>query len=99
MAYRLAPSARADLDEIWDYIFVESGSEGIADQVLDGIRTRFEFLGDWPRAGRRRDELRRGFRSLGAGNYSIFYRAEGEDVVIQRILYGRRDLSSLLRGR
>jgi toxin ParE1/3/4 len=99
MGFRLAPQARADLDEIWDYVFIESGSEAIADRLLDDIHARFEFLGDWPRAGRQRDVLRAGFRSHTVGNYVIFYRVEREDVVIQRVLHGRRDLDSLFRSR
>jgi toxin ParE1/3/4 len=98
MTFRLAPRARADLDEIWDYIFAERGSEAIADRMLDRIRLRFEFLGDWPHAGRQRDELRLGLRSHAAGNYTIFYRIAGNDVVIQRVLHGRRDIAALFRG-
>lgn len=99
MGFRLAPRARADLDEIWDYIFTESGSETIADQVLDEINARFDVLAVWPQAGRRRDELGHGLRSHAVGSYIIFYRLAREDVVIQRVLHGRRDLGSLFRGR
>jgi toxin ParE1/3/4 len=63
MGFRLAPRARADLDEIWDYIFIESGNEAAADRVLDMIADRLDTLADWPRAGRRRDEIRSGYRS------------------------------------
>ena len=55
MAFRLAPQARADLDEIWDHVFSESGSEAIADRLLDSIADRFDVLADWPKAGRQRD--------------------------------------------
>jgi toxin ParE1/3/4 len=83
-----------------DYVFLESGSEAIADRVLDSISTRFGILADWPRSGRAREDLRPGYRSQAAGNYIIFYRvAADDDVVIQRVLHGRRDLGPLLRGR
>jgi toxin ParE1/3/4 len=77
--------------------FLESGSEAVADRVLDSIAVRFDMLADWPRADRRREDLRSGYRSHAAGKYIIFYRvAANDDVIIQRVLHGRRDL---LRGR
>jgi toxin ParE1/3/4 len=96
MALRLAPQPIADLDDIWDYIFSESGSEASADRAIDTIEVRFTTLSDWPRIGRQRDDLRRGYRSYPAGDYVIFYRIDGPDVVIQRMLHGRRDLRRLL---
>jgi plasmid stabilization system protein ParE len=54
MAHRLAARARADLDQIWDYIFTESGNETAADRVVDAIVERFSLLSDWPRLGRMR---------------------------------------------
>ena len=100
MGFRLARRARPDLDEIWDYVFLESGSEIVADRVLDSIAARFDLLADWPRAGRGRDDLHPGYRSHAVGNYIIFYRAAAnDDVIIQRVLHGRRDLGPLLRGR
>jgi len=37
MVHRLAARAYADLDEIWTYIVGESGSEAIADRLIDSI--------------------------------------------------------------
>jgi hypothetical protein len=34
-AHRLALQARADLDEIWTYVARESGSEAVADRLID----------------------------------------------------------------
>jgi toxin ParE1/3/4 len=99
MAFRLAPQARADLDEIWDYVFSESGSEAIADRLLDSIADRFDFLNDWPNAGRQRDELSRGYRSHAAGDYVIFYRVAQDDLVVQRVLHGRRDIEVMFHER
>ena len=96
MAHRLALQARADLDDIWEYILVESGSEAIADRQIDTITERFEFLANWPRLGRARDDLRRGLRSYPVGDYIIFYRLQRRDVMIQRVLHGRRDIERLI---
>jgi plasmid stabilization system protein ParE len=40
MAHRLAPQALADLDNIWSYIFKESGGTVAADNVVDAITER-----------------------------------------------------------
>jgi toxin ParE1/3/4 len=98
LAHRLAPQARADLDQIWDYIFKETGGEAAADSTIDMIVERFLLLAKWPRIGRRRDDLRRGLRSYPAGNYLIFYRLYRAEIVILRILHGRRDIPYLFRG-
>jgi toxin ParE1/3/4 len=97
MAHRVAPQARHDLDEIWDYIFKETGAEAAADRAIDMIVESFSLLAEWPRIGRRRDELRRGLRSYPAGNYLIFYRISRRDVVVLRVLHSRRDIPFMFR--
>jgi toxin ParE1/3/4 len=97
MAHRLAPHARADLDQIWDYILMETGSEITADRVIDTIVERFYLLAQWPRIGRVRSDLRRGLRSHPAGDYLIFYRINRAGIDILRVLHGRRDIAFLFR--
>jgi toxin ParE1/3/4 len=99
MAHRLAPQARADLDEIWSYLFIQSGSETIADGQIDLITDRFLMLASWPRLGRTRNDLRRGLRSHPVGSWVIFYRIARSDVLILRVLHGRRDLGAILSRR
>jgi toxin ParE1/3/4 len=96
MAHRLTPRARADLDDIWRYIALESGTEAIADRQVDLLTDRFYFLASWPRIGRKRDAVRRGLRSYPVGDYIIFYRTLRGDVLIQRVLHARRNLEALL---
>ena len=57
MAHRLAPRAKADLEELALYVFVETGSLEIATRLVDSITGRFVLLGTHPSAGRRRDDL------------------------------------------
>jgi len=96
MGHRLAPQARADIDDIAYYIFVESGSLETADRLIESIYSRFVLLGTYPRAGRVRDDLRPGMRIFSVGDYVVLYRVEGEDVVIDRVVHGSRDLEPLL---
>jgi toxin ParE1/3/4 len=98
MPHRLAPRARADLDEIWHYIAVESGNEAAADRTVDLFADRFLLLSEWPRLGRARSDLRRGLRTYPVGNYIIFYRVGRYGVVIQRVLHAHRDLLQLFQG-
>jgi toxin ParE1/3/4 len=97
MAHRLSPEAESDLDELWHYV-ASNGSVELADRLVDSLTTRFFLLGRYPRAGRRRDDLRPGIRSFPVGEYLVFYRLDGEDVLIQRVARGSRDLEALLRG-
>ena len=79
-------------------MFVQSGSIDIADRLIESIGTRFVLLGTHPRVGRRRDDLRPGMRAFPVGDYLVLYRTEGDDVVIQRVIRGSRDLETRLRG-
>jgi toxin ParE1/3/4 len=95
MAHRLAPQARADLSNIWNYIFKESGDAGAADNAIDAIIKRFHLLNQYPRMGRARDDLRRGVRNFPVGQYVILYVIDDEDVEIVHVIHGRRDIDRL----
>jgi toxin ParE1/3/4 len=95
MAYRLAPEAEADLEDIAFHVYVDSGSLEIPDRLIHSIAERFELLAAHPRAGRARDELLAGVRSFPVGEYLLLYRIEREGVVILRIVRGSRDLDAL----
>ncbi len=96
MAHRLASRAAADLESIWLYVAQESGSVDIADRVSDTLTDRFVMLSHHPYAGRaRNDDLGPGRRSFPVGEYVVVYRVRGEDVVILRVVHGRRDLAAL----
>ena len=97
MAYSLSPRAPDDIDDIAYYISLESGSLETADRLLESIYRRFLLLGEHPHAGRRRDDLRPGLRVFPSGQYLVLYRVEGDDVLIQRVVRGSRDLAALLR--
>ncbi len=96
MAYRLAPQAEEDLEDIAFYVFLDSGSLEIADRLIQSITERFDLLEAHPFAGRARNDLRPGIRGFPVGKYVLLYRVEGADVVIVRIVRGSRDLEALL---
>jgi plasmid stabilization system protein ParE len=52
MAYRLLPSAEAELDDVWLYAARASGSIEIANRVIDAIADTLFTLGQYPQMGR-----------------------------------------------
>jgi len=96
MAHYLAPQATADLDDVWYYVAVESGSVEIADRFVDSLTERFFLLAGHPYLGRPRDDdFGIGLRSFPVGEYVIVYLVDGSDVLILRVVHGRRDLEDL----
>ena len=89
MLYRLSALAEQDLEEIWSYV-AEDASPATADRLIDAIVDRFELLVEQPRMGRLRPEFGGGVRSFTVENHVIYYRHDG-DVLIARVLHGRRD--------
>jgi len=99
MAHRVWRRATDDLDEIWYYVATESASVEIANRLIDSITSRFLLLASHPHLGRRRDDdLGVGSRSFPVGEYVIIYCVENEDVLILRVVHGRRDLEALFGG-
>ena len=96
MAHRIAPRAETDLDDIWYYVAKESGSLEIANRLIDTLTDRFFMLAGFPYVGRARDDdFGPGCRSVVVGEYVIVYCVENEDVLILRVVHGRRDLDAL----
>jgi toxin ParE1/3/4 len=95
---RLSPEAEADLDDIWLYIVKESQSVERADGFIDRFATFFSRLAENPYLGRRRDDLRPGYRSFPVGDYVVLYRVAADEVLILRIIRGNRDIPALVGG-
>ena len=96
MAHRLASCAELDLDNIWLYVAKESGSIDISNRLIDAITDRFFSLARFPFMGRSREaDFGPGCRSLGVGEYVIVYCVKDQDVLILRVVHGRRELETL----
>jgi toxin ParE1/3/4 len=89
MPYRLSPLAERDLDEIWIYV-AEHANPTTADRLIEAIAERFNLLADQPRMGRLRPEFGEGVRSFVVEHHVVYYCLE-HDVLIARVLHGRRD--------
>ncbi len=96
MTHKLSPTAKADLDNIWLYIARETNSIDIAERVIASITERLYLLTRHPSIGRRRDEdLRPGIRSFTVGRHVILYRVEEHEVLLLRVIDGRRECLNL----
>lgn len=92
-AVEWTPTARADLGEAWHYIALESIDA--ADRWLGKIEAAAADLAVFPDAGRPRDDIGDGIRSVPEASYLIFYRVHGERVEVMRVIHGARNLDDL----
>ena len=90
-ALRVSAAAERDLDDIWHYVAINSGSVVRANKFVDEITRRLTILASSPKAGTVRDEIELGVRGLPIGNYIVYYRETNKYVIISRIVHGNRD--------
>ncbi len=96
MGFVLTAEAEADLDDIWFYTAGHSGSD-VGSRLVDTLLDHFWLLTRYPHIGRSREnDLRLGLRSFPVGEYVVFYPLQEQDVLILRVVHGRRDLGALL---
>jgi len=94
-AARFSHQARADLNEIWDYIAVDSSRA--ADRLLERLQGQARLVATQPRMGRARFELAAEIRSFPVGEYVLFYRPlDPGGIQIVRVLHSRRDITGEL---
>lgn len=88
MSYRLTHRAQRDVEAIG--VFVAQDSRKAAAHLLRRLSERWNLLSHQPYSGAPRDDLLSGIRSVAVGEYLSFYRLDDRDVVILRVLHGRR---------
>lgn len=93
LAIVLTPTASGDLAEIWEFIAADNPAQ--ADSFIDLIDAKFQNFSRHPDAGRRRDELLGGLRSLPVRRYLIFYLQDDVCLRIVRVLHGARDVEAV----
>ena len=91
--------SRRDLDDIWDYIVSELQNRSAAERVTNRIMDAVDQLKSFAEMGTLLSSIAdvgSEYRYLVSGNYMVFYRVQGCDVYIDRVLYGRSDYMSSL---
>jgi plasmid stabilization system protein ParE len=93
--YVLTPSAKKDVNDIWDYIAADNIEA--ADRVLDALESAMVRLAKNPSIGHWRDELAdKRHRFWLVYSYLIVYRHEAKPLQIVRVLHAARDVQSIL---
>ena len=88
-----APTARHDIDDIWDYIGEENPDA--ANRFVALLIEKFRLLAAEPDIGRSRSHLSEDLRSLPVKKYVIFYRPSKHQLEIIRVLSGYRDIDRI----
>ena len=94
-----SPKARNDLDEIWTYISEKLLNPTAAENTINGILDTIDMLQEQAEIGKPlyfSSDMFSGYRFLVYKNYLAFYRTSGDNVYIDRIIYGKRDYMRLL---
>lgn len=86
--YRLSELAQLDLFDIADYTFETWGEEQTY-RYIDDLEACFRRLARSPGIGRSGEDIRPGYRRLEHQKHVIFYRIDGEGVLIIRVLHQR----------
>lgn len=93
------PNALEDMCEIKLYITNELCSEQSAQKVIDKIANRIEQLSVFPESVSLLSsivKIEAPYRFLVCSNYIAFYKIDGDEVNIIRVLYGRRNFMQIL---
>jgi toxin ParE1/3/4 len=90
-----SPEALDDIDRLWTY-YAGAAGRTTADKVLREVDRVVATIDDFPLAGRSRDEIRAGLRSLSASLQVVFYRLKDDGrPEIVRVLDGRQDIEEI----
>ncbi|NMO94276.1 type II toxin-antitoxin system RelE/ParE family toxin [Paenibacillus lemnae] len=98
---KYTPAAVDDIDEIFSYI--SSDDVNAAEHLLQKLDHHISSLADFPEMGSVLSEdrytlVQRGYRFIVVHPYLVFYRVVQENIIIHRILHGRRDYLRELFG-
>lgn len=97
----LSEEAQSDLADIKDYIVKELENPIAALSTVRKITKEIRVLREHALIGTPLSSIADAegdYRFLVTGNYITFYRVQGSDVYVDRILYGRRDYLRILFG-
>lgn len=89
--YELSQAADNDIEAIFDYTIKQFGITQ-AIKYVTSFEAVFENLVNNPEIGRKRDEVKKGLRSLIKESHIIFYRIMKDRIRIIRVLHVNRDL-------
>ena len=89
----IAPSARQDLSDIFDYIARDKPIA--AANWVEIIEQKCKLIATTPEFGEQRPEYGSEIRSSAVGRYVIFFRPMCDGIEVVRVIPGDRDVRSL----
>jgi toxin ParE1/3/4 len=89
----LSNQAAVDLEEIGDYIAADNPVRALS--FVRELRDHFHRIAKAPLAYAQRPELGDGVRSCTHGNYLILFIPDESEVLVVRVVHGRRELAAL----
>lgn len=95
MKFVLRELARQDLENIWLHTLAEWNLEQ-AEAYVGSIIDRFEWLAENQEAGKRRDDIKQGYRCFPEGSHLIFYTIEKSTINIIGIPHQNMDVDTRL---
>ena len=87
--YKLADAAKEDLLEIGEYL--EQENPAAVARLLQMFRNKFQFLAQFPQAGRERNDMLLYLRTFPAGKYIIFYQLADYGIEVLRVRHSAQD--------
>jgi toxin ParE1/3/4 len=87
-AFRFSNRALADLDGIAAYT-IETWNLAQAERYIAALEAASRRLAEIPQLGRRCDHIRPGLWRLQVISHVLFFRREGDDILVCRILHHR----------
>lgn len=87
-------SEQADSDLLQIHTYLAARNKVAAGALANLFNSKIGSLAHFPFIGRERSIFARGLRSIVADNYVIFYRIERENILIVRVIDGRRDIDA-----
>ncbi len=93
--YRLTPSPKSDIVDIWKYT-VETWGEKQAEKYLQDVEDTINHLAENPELGKQRPEIVPGYYSFPVRKHIIFYLIADSHLDIIGILHGKMDIDKNL---
>ena len=90
----ITEAAKADLDEIYDFIALDS--EIAADRFVTDLVADLHRIALLGVTGAARDWIRPGLRLHVFGKYCAYFRADKHDLTVIRIVHGARDVDTII---
>ena len=96
-AYSLRQQAEADLESFWLYSYNEWGKKQ-ADQYIQGLLSRIQWLSENPRIGKERADIKPGYYYFPEGAHLVFYKITHNGVDIIGIPHRNMDIVDYLNS-